>query len=96
MRGTFSIVVLVALAGWLDWYLNDGFSHEPLLECFQICPFILTRPATRACSLVGTGGGRGEIPVLPTLARAPFLLFEAFASPNQFPGGPSAMLASRF
>ena len=25
MRGTFSIVVLVALAGWLDWYLNDGF-----------------------------------------------------------------------
>ena len=25
MRGTFSIIVLVALAGWMDWYLNDGF-----------------------------------------------------------------------
>ena len=25
MRGIFSIVVLVALAAWLDSYLNDGF-----------------------------------------------------------------------
>jgi hypothetical protein len=25
MRGIHSIVVLVALAAWLDWFLNDGF-----------------------------------------------------------------------
>ena len=55
MHRIFFFVVLVALAAWLDSYLNDGFTREPLRECFQIFLFILTRPGTGACSLGPTG-----------------------------------------
>jgi hypothetical protein len=35
MRGIFSIVVLVALAAWLDSYLNDGFFTRAVAGMFS-------------------------------------------------------------
>ena len=51
MRGIFPLVVLVALAAWLDWSLNDGSYTRAVTGMLSDILFILTRPARRVCSL---------------------------------------------